>query len=118
MREVEVLRDQLLRMFEEDPVPPAQGHSGHDAGHRKLCALHSGRLRHFPGGRPKESLSALRTGASEKKEAWLRAFLAILDLEGSRFGGSQVLDLLECEAVRRRFGFSEEDLETDPHVDF
>jgi exodeoxyribonuclease V gamma subunit len=41
----------------------------------------------------------------------LAVFLSILDLSGSRFGASQVLAILEADAVRRKFSFSESDLE-------
>ncbi|MEP6814168.1 MAG: exodeoxyribonuclease V subunit gamma, partial [Marmoricola sp.] len=36
----------------------------------------------------------------------------LLDLAGGRAGASEVLDLLESQPVRRRFGFKESDLET------
>jgi exodeoxyribonuclease V gamma subunit len=38
-------------------------------------------------------------------------FLAILDLQGSRFGASRVLALLETKALRRRISLSEADIE-------
>lgn len=39
------------------------------------------------------------------------AFLRMLELAGSRLGAAAVLDLLEAEPVRRKFGLSERDLE-------
>ena len=45
------------------------------------------------------------------------AILGLLDLQGSRFGVSQVLALLESPPVQRRFGLAEEDLELYPPLD-
>jgi exodeoxyribonuclease V gamma subunit len=45
-----------------------------------------------------------------KESEIIDTFLAILDLQGSRFAASQVFAILESPAVQRRFGFLEEDL--------
>jgi exodeoxyribonuclease V gamma subunit len=111
MREVEVLRDQLLRMFEENPgllprdilvmMPDIESYAPY------IQAVFD---------TPREE--GLRipfsiADRSMRKEGGIgQTFLNILDLEGSRFGVNQILNILESEAVRRKFGFSDEDLET------
>ena len=111
MREVEVLRDQLLRMFEENPdllpkdilvmMPDIETYAPY------IQAVFD---------MPKEEGRRIPFSIADRsirKEGGIgETFLNILDLEGSRFGVTQILDILESEAVRRKFGFSDEDLET------
>ncbi len=111
MREVEVLRDQLLRMFEETPglqpkdilvmMPDIESYAPY------IQAVFD---------TPREDARRIPFSIADRsirKEGGMgETLLNILDLQGSRFGVTQVLDILECEAVRRKFGFSEEDLET------
>lgn len=111
MREVEVLRDQLLRMFEENPglqpkdilvmMPDIESYAPY------IQAVFD---------TPREDARRIPFSIADRsirKEGGIgETFLNLLDLQGSRFGVSQVLNILECEAVRRKFGFSEEDLET------
>jgi exodeoxyribonuclease V gamma subunit len=111
MREVEVLRDQLLRMFEEDPgllpkdilvmMPDVETYAPYIQGVFDSTPEDARRIPFSIADR------------SMRKEGGIgEAFLNLLDLQGSRFGVSQVVNLLECEAVRRKFGISNEDLET------
>ena len=110
MREVEVLRDQLLLMFEEDQsllpkdilvmMPDIESYAPY------IQAVFDASPED-----PKRIPFSIADRNLRKEGSLGEIFLAILDLEGSRFGSSQVLDLLECEAVRRRHGFSEDDLE-------
>ena len=110
MREVEVLRDQLLRIFEENPhllpkdilvmTPDIETYAPY------IQAVFDTRTA--------EDLRIPFSIAdrSVRKEGGIgEAFLNILDLEGSRFGVSRILNILENEAVRRKFGFSQQDLE-------
>ena len=117
MREVEVLRDQLLRMFEEDPglqpkdilvmMPDVESYAPY------IQAVFD---------TPREDARRIPFSIADRsirKEGGIgETFLNLLDLQGSRFGVTQVLDILECEAVRRKFGFSDEDLETVRQMDF
>jgi exodeoxyribonuclease V gamma subunit len=110
MRELEVLRDQLLRMFEDD-----------------LCLLPKDILVMMPDietyapyiqavfDTVKEDnlrIPFSMADRSIRKEGGIgETFLRVLDLEGSRFGVTGILNILESEAVRRKFGFSDEGLE-------
>jgi exodeoxyribonuclease V gamma subunit len=111
MREVEVLHDQLLRMFEEDPgllpkdilvmMPDVETYAPYVQGVFDTPEQDARRIPFSIADR------------SMRKEGGIgEAFLHLLDLQGSRFGVTQVLTLLECETVRRKFGISSEDLET------
>jgi exodeoxyribonuclease V gamma subunit len=111
MREVEVLHDQLLQMFEEDPgllpkdilvmMPDVETYAPYIQG--VFDTPHEDARR----------IPFSIADRSMRKEGGIgEAFLHLLDLQGSRFGVTQVLTLLECEAVRRRFGISNGDLET------
>ncbi len=111
MREVEILRDQLLRMFEEDPrllpkdilvmMPDVETYAPY------IQAVFD---------TPREDARRIPFSIADRsirKEGGIgETFLNLLDLQGSRFGVTQVLNILECEAVRRKFGLSDEDLET------
>jgi exodeoxyribonuclease V gamma subunit len=111
MREVEVLRDQLLRMFEEMPgllpkdilvmMPDIESYAPY------IQAVF---------GAPEEESRRIPFSIADRsirKEGGIgEAFLSILDLEGSRFGVTRILNILEIEAVRRKFGFSDQDLDT------
>ncbi|MBN2034094.1 MAG: exodeoxyribonuclease V subunit gamma [Deltaproteobacteria bacterium] len=110
MREVEVLWDQLLRMLEEVPgllpkdilvmMPDIEGYSPY------IQAVFD---------RPKEESRRIPFSIADRnvrEEGGIgEALLNILDLEGGRFGVTQILNILESRAVRCRFGFSDEDLE-------
>ena len=111
MREVEVLRDQLLRMFEEDRsllpkdilvmMPDVETYAPYIQGVFDTAQEDARRIPFSIADR------------SMRKEGGIgEALLHLLDLQGSRFGVSQVVNLLECEAVRRKFGISDGDLET------
>lgn len=110
MREVEVLQDQLLRMFEETP----------DLLPKDILVMMPDIERYAPYiqavfDAPKEGGERIPftiADRSIRKEGGVgETFLNILDLEGSRFGVNQVLNILESSPVRGKFGFSDEDLE-------
>jgi len=109
MREMEILKDNLLSMFEKDrrlePVdilvmapdieeyaPFIEAIFGTEDDERKRVPFNI----------------ADRSLKSENSIA--RAFLSILDLQKARFGASEVLDLLECPLIRNRFNLLELDL--------
>jgi len=111
MREVEVLHDQLLRMFEEDPgllpkdilvmMPDVEPYAPYIQG-----------VFDSPPGDARSIPFSIADRSMRKEGGVGEAFLHLLDLQGSRFGVSQVVTLLECEGVRRKFGISNEDLDT------
>ena len=111
MREVEVLRDQVLRMFEQDPdllpkdilvmMPDIETYAPY------IQAVFDT----LPGDEGRIPFSIADRGV--RKEGGIsETFLDLLDLPVSRFGVGWILNVLECEAVRSRFGFLEDDLET------
>ena len=109
MREIEVLHDRLLEMFERDPdlkpgdilvmtpdielyAPFIQAVFSAQTGHSKMIPF------------------SIADRSIRKQSDLIDAFFTILGLEGSRFGASNVLGVLECPSVRRRFGITVADL--------
>lgn len=109
LREIEVLHDRLLAMFEEHPdlrprdvivmAPDIVAYTPYiravfdtltDAGHT------------IP-------YSIADQGAGSNKGV-LRSFLSLLDLKGSRFEATRVLGLLELTGIKERFGLTADDL--------
>lgn len=108
MREVEVLYDQLLALFHADPdlqpsevvvmTPDIEAYAPLV---EAVFATAEGD-RHIPFSIADRGLPA--------ESPLVEAFFALLDLHASRFDANRVLALLENEALRRRFGFTEGDL--------
>ena len=109
VRELEVLRDQMLAWFEADPALAPQDilvmmpdietyapfvEAVFGAGERD---------RHFI------PFSIADRGSSASSHV-LSSFLALLQLAGGRLGASSVLALLEAQSIRARFGLAESDL--------
>ena len=111
MREVEILRDQILRCFEDMPgLQPRDVQvqiSDMNAYAPYVEAVFSAR---GPSGAPLLPFAlADRVAAGESPAA--EAFRQLLDLADGRFAAPDVLDLLRCETVARRFDFSPADLD-------
>jgi exodeoxyribonuclease V gamma subunit len=110
VRELEVLKDQLLFLFEEDPtINP-----------RDILVMapdieNYGPLIQAVFDEPGEGGHRIPYSIADRslrQEARLvETFFMLLELAGSRFPASRVLALLEEEAVLRRFGLEEADLE-------
>jgi exodeoxyribonuclease V gamma subunit len=110
MREVEVLRDQLLWMFEKDSsllpkdilvmMPDIETYAPY---------IHA--VFDLPEEEPTKIPFTIADRSIKKESGIGEALLSLLDLHGSRFGVSQVLNLLEVNAVQRRFGLVEEDMD-------
>jgi exodeoxyribonuclease V gamma subunit len=111
MREMEVLHDQLLALFDRDPtlkpkdivvmVPDVAAYAPFveavfDAPEDEALRI---------------PFSIADRGA-RAESGIADTFLRILEMAGSRFGVSSVLGLLECVAVQQRFDLSEADLPT------
>jgi exodeoxyribonuclease V gamma subunit len=110
MREVEVLHDRLCRLFEEDPDLAA--------GDILIMTPDIGTYAPFiqavfaaPGKAAGMIPFTIADRSVREEGEIVTAFLAILDLWGSRFTSSEVLALLEARAVRSRAGLSEADVE-------
>ena len=110
MREIEVLCDQLLQIFEEDRrlmpkdilvmTPDIESYAPYI---HAVFDTPSDESRRIPISIADRSIR----GESEI----IDTFLAILDLCGSRFGASQIVSILESPAVQRKFDLSETDLD-------
>jgi exodeoxyribonuclease V gamma subunit len=109
MREVEVLQDQLLAMFDADPqlrpsdiivmTPDIEAYAPF------ISAVFGaqGASRHrIPFG--------IADRGPHRESSWLRTFFYLLDLRDSRFGAGEVLRLLEAPAVLKRFKLEDADL--------
>lgn len=107
MRELEVLHDQLLMLFKELPgleprdilvmTPDIEAYAPF------IAAV-------FDGSRDRRIPYSIADRGARGQSRLASDLLAVLGLPGSRFTVTQVLDLLESEAVRRRFGLELEDL--------
>jgi exodeoxyribonuclease V gamma subunit len=107
LREVEVLHDQLLALFDADPslgpadvvvmTPDIEAYApAIDAVFGTVPAA-----RKIP-----FTVADRNLGAASPL---VRAFLDLLELPGSRYEASRLLALLDVAAVRRRFGFTDAD---------
>ena len=113
-REVEVLHDQLLALFEEHPsllprdvlvmMPDIETYAPFI---EAVFATTPDSAKQIPFSIADRSLRA--------ESALIDSFFAILELTNSRFSVSQVLAILETDAVQRRFGVSGADLDLMRH---
>ncbi|MFP3869988.1 MAG: exodeoxyribonuclease V subunit gamma, partial [Syntrophobacteria bacterium] len=110
MREVEVLYDQLLDLFEKDPTlsprdilvmtPDIEAYSPY------IQAVFD-----VPGDDPRCIPFTIADRSIRKEGEIIDTFLGIFDLYGGRFAASQILSVLESPPVRRKFDLEEADLE-------
>jgi exodeoxyribonuclease V gamma subunit len=110
MREIEVLHDNLLAMFEEDP----------DLVPRDIVVMAPDIESYAPfiqavfDAQTDEALRipfTITDRGLRKESRVIEGFLSILDLKGSRLGTTRVMALLESEGIKERFGLSESDIE-------
>ena len=110
MREVEILRDQLLACFEQMPglqprhiqVQVADLNEYAPYIEAVFAAVHPGAKDTIP------FAIADRVAAGESRIA--EAFRQLLELSDSRFPATRLLELLRCDGIARRFGFAPEDI--------
>ncbi|MCG7976851.1 MAG: exodeoxyribonuclease V subunit gamma [Candidatus Thiodiazotropha endolucinida] len=109
MREVEVLYDQLLALFEDLPDLTASDILVMTPDIDRYGPLIKA---HFssPGSRPKIPFR-ISGGGLLQDNPLATALLEIVQLPGSRYPVGSVLNLLEYPAIRRRFGLDEEGVE-------
>ncbi|MBW2409297.1 MAG: exodeoxyribonuclease V subunit gamma, partial [Deltaproteobacteria bacterium] len=109
LREMEVLYDNLLAIFEEDPTlfPRDIIVMTPDI---ELYAPYV----HIVFGTPEDAALMIPYSIADqsiKKESRLAAgFLSLLDLKASRFGAAQILNLLELPGVKEKFGLTGSDV--------
>ncbi|MBN2124104.1 MAG: exodeoxyribonuclease V subunit gamma, partial [Deltaproteobacteria bacterium] len=110
MREMEVLRDRLLDLFDQDPglrpgdvlvmAPDIESYVSY------IQAVFD-----IPEEDPAYIPFSIADRSVHRESAVLETFTAILDLWGSRFEVSRVLALLDCAALRDTFAITEGDLD-------
>jgi exodeoxyribonuclease V gamma subunit len=110
MREMEVLHDRLLDLFERDPrltpgdvlvmTPEVETYAPYIQAVFDMPAGESGRI----------PFTIADRNVRQESEM-LKTFLGILELGNERFQISKVLEILESSAVRCRFNISEDDLD-------
>ena len=110
MREMEVLHDRFLEMFENDPdltpadilvmAPDIETYSPY------IQAVFD-----RPADDPKRVPFSIADRCTRRESDLIGTFIALLELPGGRFTVSQVMAMLDSPAVRRKFGFREADLE-------
>lgn len=109
MREVEVLHDQLLALFERWPElrPSDVIVMAPD------MAIYGPLIEAVFGSAPRARRIPFSVADQNVQIEYplVKVFFDLLDLGGGRFDAAQVLSLLEPPAVRRRFGLSSQDLE-------
>jgi exodeoxyribonuclease V gamma subunit len=114
MREVEVLHDQLLALFEQHPelLP------------KEVLVMMPDIEKYAPfieavfDTTPEEAKRipfSIADRSLRGESALIDAFFAILELGKSRFSVSHVLAVLETEVVQKRFGLNEQDLDLIRH---
>lgn len=110
MREVEVLYDYLLEMFEKDP----------DLLPKDILVMAPDIESYTPFiqavfDTPEEERKRIPYGIADrsmrKESPLVDTFLALLDLKGERAAASRVLTILEAPPVRNKFGFTDSDLD-------
>lgn len=109
-REVEILHDQLLQWFQEDPrlkprdiivmVPDVNQYAPHIRAVFGRLSVQDARYIPF----------TLNDQQNRGQAPLLIALELLLHLPQERFGISQLFDLLEVPAIRERFGMAEQDL--------
>ncbi len=111
MREVEILYDNILAMFDEDPALEP----------RDILVMTPDIEKYTPYihavfGTPEDESLAIPYSIADRtvrmQSQLLSGFFDILELPRSRLKASDVLDLLEYSFIRRRFGIQEADLGT------
>ena len=110
MREIEVLHDNLLAMFEEDPdllpkdiVVMAPDIESYAPFIQAVFDAHTDEALRIP--------FTIADRGLRKESRIIEGFLSILDLKGSRLGTTRVMALLESAGIKERFGLSESDIE-------
>jgi exodeoxyribonuclease V gamma subunit len=116
LRELEILHDNLLDMFQNDPsleprdivalTPDISKYAPFIQAVFESAETEPGET--FPGKRIPFTISD-RKSVSESRV--LRAFFSILELERERFSAPVVMDILETPSVMRKFGLEDEDIE-------
>lgn len=114
MREMEVLYDHLLDMLTSDPMLNP-GDIIVMTPDIDLYAPYIQAVFDAPDETGMRIPFTIADRSLNRESRVVEAFLSILDLKNSRLGAARVLSLLEHEAVRKKFGLSEADMEAVDH---
>ena len=111
MREIEVLRDNLLALFEEDPdLKP------HDiivmAPDIGVYAPYISAVFDSQGGESPVIPYGIADQSTGRMSPVVQSFLSLLDMPGSRFGASRVVGLLRAAGIKERFRLTSPDVDT------
>ena len=109
LREVEVLRDHLLALFDAHPDLEPQDVVVMTPDIETYAPLVEAVLQ------PEEGVPRIPYNIADRSplagSSVADAFFRVLDLVGGRLGAARVLDLLQIPVIRRRFGLSEAEVE-------
>jgi exodeoxyribonuclease V gamma subunit len=110
MREIEVLHDNLLAMFEEDPAllpkeiigmaPDIETYTPYI---HAVFDAQTNDARRIP--------FSIADQTARKESRLIDGFLGLMDLKDSRITPTQILRLLEYPSIRQTFGFSDDDIQ-------
>jgi len=111
MREIEVLHDNLLAMFEEDPqlLPKDIVVMAPD------IEIYAPYIQAVFATQSNERLSipfSIADQSARGEGRLIDGFFSLLDLNGSRFSAARVMRLLESPGVKEKFGLNQADIET------
>ena len=111
MREVEVLHDRLLDLFERCPdleprdvIVMAPDIESYAPGVQAIFSKESSGKQHIP--------YSIADRSARYASSAANAFVAILDLAEARYTSAELMAVLEIEAVHKRFGLDEQDVQT------
>jgi len=114
MREVEVLHDQLLALFEKNPTILPKDVLVMMPDIETYAPFIEAVFDTIPD-ETKRIPFSIADRSLRGKSALIDTFFSILELSKCRFSVSEVLAVLEDEAVQRRFGLNEQDLDLIRH---
>ncbi|MDM8549735.1 exodeoxyribonuclease V subunit gamma [Desulfobacterales bacterium HSG2] len=110
MREIEVLHDRLLEMFEDHPgLTP--GDILVMTPDIEACSPYIQAVFDLPKNDPRRIPFSIADRSIRVESRIVDTFMRILDLTGSRFGAAGVFSILEYPGVYRKFDLSEADLD-------
>lgn len=112
IREIEVLQDQLLDLFNSDSDLKPHDVVVMSPDIEKYAPFIAAVFDSVPSLDPRHIPYTVADRPAGAENPVARAFMGVISLSGSRFGVSQVLELVESPAIGRRFGFGSADIET------
>lgn len=115
MREVEVLHNQLLQMFERNPTLAPKDIIVMSADIDKYAPYINAVFARYEKGDKRYIPFTLSDQKVTAVDPIIASFLMLLNLKESDFSAESLLDLLDVKALRERFNLQERDLQTLRH---